>query len=158
MLKKKIVHTFGKHYLLGQYKSGIYFYLNAPSWYCSRYWGFGYIITYENNTYPEYSRDISSYSHYSGLMGKRAHILNDNPEVKETVLTEGEQWTLSELIDTAYKLRETAEILGRGWSHITSNPCKDIIRNKAEVKRINEVVLPEIFKKIEELLTSYIEI
>ena len=55
---------------------------------------------------------------------------------------------------TFYILKETAEVLGRGGAHYTSNPCKDIIVNNEEVKRINEVVLPSIFAEIEKLLTE----
>jgi len=169
MLKKKIINKFGKHYLLGQYKDGTFFYLQAPSWDCGWYWGFGYITTYTNNNRsPENSKDISIHSHFSGLLGKQkiynaekhcwelsseyAHKLSDNKEIDKTVLTEKEEWTLSELVNTAYALKETAEVLGRGGSHTTTNPCQDIIKNEQEVKRINEIVLPAIFKEIENLL------
>lgn len=166
-MKKKIVNKFGKHYLLGKFKDGNYFYYKTPSWDCGWYWGFGYITTYTNNKNPELSRDISSHSHFSGLLGKQevynhekqtwqlseyAHKLGDNKEIMETVLTEKEDWTLCELVQTAYTLKETAETLERGGSHLTKNPCSDIIKNEAEVKRINEIVLPAIFKEIENIL------
>ena len=169
MLKKKIVNQFGKHYLLGRYKDGTFFYLQEPSWDRGRYWGFGYITIYTNNHAPEHSRDIQSHGHFEGLLGKQevydsekgcrklssdyVHILKENPEVTEVVLSEKDQWTLSELITSGYALREAAELLGRGDSHYTDNPCSSIIKNEAEVKRINEVVLPAIFKEIEKLLT-----
>lgn len=39
--------------------------------------------------------------------------------------------------------------MGRGGSHYTTNPLKELIKNEEEVKRINEVVLPAIFLEIE---------
>ena len=167
MLKKKVINKFGEHYLLGKYKDGTLFYLKKPSWDCGWYWGFGYITTYTNNKSPEKSRDISSHSHFDGLLGKQevynfekqtwqlseyAHKLSDNKEIAKIVLTENEDWTLCELVRTAYILKETAETLGRGGSHLTKNPCADIIKNEDEVKRINAIVLPAIFKEIENLL------
>ena len=62
-------------------------------------------------------------------------------------------WKFCELVLTAYALKETAEVLGRGGSHMTENPCADIIKNKDEVKRINEIVLPAIFNQIEKLFS-----
>ena len=56
-------------------------------------------------------------------------------------------------MQSAYTLKETAETLGRGGSHLTKNPCADIIKNEAEVKRINEIVLPAIFAEIEKILS-----
>jgi hypothetical protein len=58
------------------------------------------------------------------------------------------------LILTAYALKETAEVLGRGGSHCSSNPLADLIKNEIEVKRINEIVLPAIFDEIEKTLIS----
>jgi hypothetical protein len=49
-------------------------------------------------------------------------------------------------------LRETAEVLGRGGSHYTTNPLSEIIKNPAEVERINKVILPRIFEEIYKIL------
>lgn len=53
---------------------------------------------------------------------------------------------------TFYTLRETAEVLGRGYSHYTERAKLTEIVDEAEVKKINEEMLPALFKKIEELL------
>ena len=42
--------------------------------------------------------------------------------------------------------------MGRGGSHFTSNPCKNLIINKDEVARINQTVLPAIFEEIYKIL------
>jgi len=169
-IKKRISKAFDKKiYLLGKDKYGEFFWLGAPKWDCGWYWGFGYIQRYTNNKHPERARDISSHTHWdSSIIGKHerydhekgcfclssdyVHHLNNHPEVTETVLTDEESWTLAELMGSFYALSKTAEVLGRGGSHMTTNPCADIIKNEAEVKRINEVVLPAIFAEIDKLL------
>ena len=42
----------------------------------------------------------------------------------------------------------------KGGSHYTTNPCRDIIINSEEVKRINEVVLPALFKEVKTILSG----
>lgn len=66
----------------------------------------------------------------------------------EWTLTDDDTWTFCELMKTFYTLKEAAEVLGRGGSHYTANPCFYIIKNIEETKRINEVVLPAIFDAI----------
>jgi hypothetical protein len=71
--------------------------------------------------------------------------------VKYCRFTNSQLWTLCELMETVYSLKEAAEVLGRGGSHYTTNPCADIIQNKAERDRINSEVLPAIFAEIGKL-------
>ena len=119
-------------------------YLSPPSWDCGWYWGFGYL------------GNKDCHYHVSGLM-KESNLFDgilSHFDGGTFILREDKDlWTFAELFATFYTLRETAEVLGRGGSHYTGNPCRDIIINKQEVKRINEVVLPEIFKEIYKLLT-----
>jgi hypothetical protein len=72
-----------------------------------------------------------------------------------TIKDDKDLWTFCELMRTAYTLKETAEVLGRGGSHYTTNPCADIVKNTAETERINGVVLPAIFDAVEDILTKY---
>ena len=60
-------------------------------------------------------------------------------------------WKFYELAKTAYTLKDAAEILGRGESYVTENPLVEVIKNKAEVDRINQIVLPQIFDAINEM-------
>ena len=62
--------------------------------------------------------------------------------------TDKQLWTLCELMETAYTLRATAEVLGRGGSNYGKNPCANVIKNTREAKRINSKVLPAIFEEI----------
>ena len=129
--------------LLGK-NDGENIYLSPPSWDCGWYWGFGYL----GNKYCHY--------HLSGLNeGKNKNFFD---AVKEHfgdsfILKNDEDiWVFCELVRSAYTLKETAEVLGRGGSHFTTNPCKDLIINTDEVTRINNIVLPQIFEEIYKLL------
>ena len=64
-------------------------------------------------------------------------------------------WTFAELMQTFYNLQEAAEVFKHGSSGYTSNPCKDIIINKAVVIRINHIIMPAIFEEIYKLLNKY---
>ncbi len=157
-IEKKQSKAFGKTvYLLGVTKDGIYRWLESPKWECGWYWGFGYIEEYTNNKHPHLSNDIKSHSHWNGTItgkinGMWVSHLNENPEFKKTVLTDKESWQLEELMESFYFLEKTAEVLGRGCAGIAKNLCHNVIKNPAETKRINEVVLPKIFSKIDEIL------
>lgn len=117
-------------------------YLSAPSWDCGWYWGFGYL---GNN---------NCHYHVDGLMrdcnlfdGLKKHFDKGSFIIKESDI-----WIFAELMKTFYTLKETAELLGRGGSHYTTNPIAYIIKNTDEVKRINEIVLPALFDAIFDVL------
>ena len=146
-MEKQEINKFGLHYLLGKDKEGVKHYIEAPSWDCGWYWGFGYIHTYSNNKSPNSSRDINSHYHASSFKGypMPEHLV-------ETPFTEKEWYTLRELIKTAYTLKECAELFGRGGSHITTNPLKDTLINKDLVKHINETLIPSIWAEMLKIL------
>ena len=67
-MKKQKNHAFGKDiYLLGKDNGDTLYWLEAGSWDCKWYWGFGYVETYTNNNHPSRSRDISSHQHFDSL-------------------------------------------------------------------------------------------
>lgn len=138
----KTLSNYPQKMLLG-YNDNQPIYLSAPSWDCGWYWGFGYI------------GNKDCHYHVSGLSeGKNTNMYDAFIEHFGNTLTvrRSQLWTLCELFETFYTLRKTAEVLGRGGSHYTNNPCKDLIINKDEVTRINEVVLPQIFEEIYKIL------
>lgn len=156
-IKKQKNHAFGKDiYLLGVDKWGQKNWLEAPSWDCNWYWGFGYVETYTNNKNPHLAKDISSHSHFDGLIfvkddtGKFIYHLNENSQFESTVLTEKESWELSELMQRFYNLRKSAEIFKNGVG-VTSSKCDN--KRPEIVKIINEEELPKIFNRIIEILT-----
>ena len=119
-------------------------YLSPPSWDCGWYWGFGYL------------GNKNCHYHLSGLNdGKNQNMfdaLKEHFGDSFILKNDSDVWTFCELVKTAYTLKECAEVLGRGGSHYTTNPCKDLIINTDEVTRINNVVLPQIFEEIYKLL------
>lgn len=157
-MKKQTTIAFRKKvYLLGADAEGTKYWLEAPSWDCDWYWGFGYVETYTNNDCPNKSRDINSHQHFDGL------FLN-NPKVsafdafkaffKETTLNDNEIWTLIDYMSSFYTLKEAAATLGRGYSHITEKAKLEEAKNIEMAKEINEKILPAIFKQIDIMLSD----
>lgn len=145
-----------KLYLLGKDQDGIKVWLKKPSWDCGWYWGFGYIATFENNKIVSSKQD--RHTHWNGFIvggkiGKEyVHHLYDNPNFESCVLTKKESWTLAELMKTFYNLKEAAEFFGRGESHITENPCRQLLKKSEWVEEINQKLLPAVFAEIDQLL------
>ena len=132
---------FTKNIDLGKDKEGENVRLSAPSWDCGWYWGFGYIG----------NRD--SHYHFNGLWESNLYD-NIKNHFNDFPLKNKDLWTFCELMNTFYTLKETAEVLWRGGSNMSTNPLKDLIINKEEVKRINEEILPRVFDEIYKLFKS----
>ena len=116
-------------------------YLTPPSWSCGWYWSFGYI------------GNINCHYHLDSLLKNNIEGLKEHFN-GSFIVRNSQMWEFAELTKTVYKLKETAEILGRGGVGYTSNICKDIIINNIEVERINKIVLPAIFDEIYKILES----
>jgi len=130
-------------------------FLSPPSWDCDWYWGFGYL----GNSQCHYHVDGLTTHEWYDVEKKcfRSEKMNLFDGFKKHFgdslkVTDKQLWTLCELFKTFYALKETAEVLGRGGSHYTTNPIADRIKNPAEVQRINEIVLPELFDEIYKIL------
>lgn len=156
-MNKQKSHAFKKDvYLLGKDSYGDLLWIESPSWDCGWYWGFGYVETYQNNVNPNRARDISSHSHFDGLVFHKDEKTNEyihhiNQVLSETVLNDNESWQLSDLMKRFYTLKESAEIFGSGNAHLTSNTSHDST-NKDIAKYINDVELPAIFEAVIKLL------
>ena len=167
-LAKATSRAFGKDiYLLGTFKDGKKFWLEAPRWECGWYWGFGYIETYTNND-PKHAEDIDSHQHYNSLcflkpevydyekqafvVKEYVHILSDHPDVAQCVLTKPEQWLLSDLMKTAYTLKQVAKLYRHGNSYLTSHEKTPLLKRPDREQEINEVELPAVFAAITELV------
>lgn len=154
--KKHVDFAFNKEiYFLGQDAEGTNHWLEAASWDCDWYWGFGYIETYTNNNNPSMSKDINSHSHFDSLPNNQNKNLYDAFKEKfvTTPLSDKEIWTLCELMKSFYILKNYAEMLHLGGAHYTTNPCKEIIINNEEYDRINKKVIPTICKEVYALLS-----
>ena len=156
MLKKKTVNKFGTHYLLGVNQDGEYVYLEKESWDCGWYWGFGYLHTYSNNNCPERSRDLNSHQHFDSLFLNGPACSRDmfKKYFKSTVLTESEIWELCDYMKTFYTLKSVAELFKHGYSYQTEKAKIDNLKLPEQQDLVNKVWLPEVFKRIEKLLTE----
>lgn len=134
-----------KGMLLGIRKDGEKVWLSEPKWDCGWYWGFGYLGEYKRG------RQVAHY-HLSSQLNGGSSLEN----FESLTIEKDKRWTFLELAATAYALKNIAEVYGRGGSHYTTNPLAETIKNEAEVKRINEELLPAIFKEIENILTEEI--
>lgn len=152
-MEKQTLTIFGKkNYLLGTDKNGKKLFLVEPSWDCGWYWGFGYVETYTNNTDPKRSKDISSHTHFNSLFGTNCSLYDGFKRIiKDSTLDDDEIWKLIDYMKTFYCLSETAEVLKRGYSHYSETAKLDIVKDEAYAERINKVVLPVLFKHIEDL-------
>lgn len=166
-MKKKTTRAFGKKvYLLGKDLDGTMYWLEAPSWDCNWYWGFGYVETYTNNSCPDKAHDIKSHQHIdSSFIGKvgvnKDYIYNifDTPLLKGgTTFTEEEGWEISELFSQFYTLSKAADLFYSEKGHVASTTVK---HDSDECKRmydyINQTMMPAIFKRIGEILSPETE-
>lgn len=153
-LQKEKRRAFKKDiYLLGVDEDGTKYWLEAPSWDCSWYWGFGYIETYTNNKNPEFSRDITSHSHATNFMAEYFTEWNGSvPILTKRTFTNKEGWELCELFEQFYFLKSAAENFGRGKCHVSDTSIK--LWKKTELaKEINTKTIPEVTARILEILT-----
>lgn len=136
LAKKMIPNVFGKNiYLLGIDSYGVKYWLEAPSFDCGWYWGFGYVETYTNNANPANAKGISSHQHWGSI------VSGDIKLVKSTF--RADKTRVYELFAKFYALKEEADKL--------HNNCL-----KTQPKRytvINMELIPAITKEILDILT-----
>lgn len=155
MMQKKLVRWHGGyHYLLGKNENGEQVYLVKESWNCDWYWGFGYLVTFTNDSDPEKSKDYKIWTHVSSKFFNNKDCWDAwNKYFTERVLSDKESWTFLELMRTFYHLQTYARVARYGSSDIATNPCGWIIKHPLEADRINKEVMPAIFKEVEKLLS-----
>jgi hypothetical protein len=147
MITKQTSRAFGKDiYLLGKDADGTTYWLEAPTWDCGWYWGFGYIVTYTDNLSPQFSRDLLSHQHAT-------HEFFESGTITDWTVTDKELWEIRELFAQFYTLRKTAEYFGRGKAHV-ANTNVPLWKNPELVDEINKVRIPLISARILEILSA----
>ena len=154
-MEKKVINSFGVHYLLGKDQEGKYVYLQKESWDCNWYWGFGYLHTFTNNRCPERSNDIDSHFHFDStfLRGRDYAKKMFEEYFVETPLTDDEMWILCDYMMTFYTLKKTAEVFHSGYSNQTSKAFIETLKSKEQSDKINHEILPDLFQRIADLLS-----
>ena len=132
-------------FLLGTVKgSNERVYMSLPKWSCGWYWSFGYLGNnnchyhldgYQSGPLFNDKRNINMYD----------ALKNDYklaPQIEENL------WQFCEQALTIYTLKEAAEVMGRGGSHMASHSERSfIIGNCGEyAENINNVVLPRLLQ------------
>ena len=156
MLKKKTIKIFGnKYYLLGTREDGMNVYMQEPEWQCGWYWGGLYLTCFTNNRQPERSRDICEHFHFDSTFLNKNKSYRDafKEYFKETVLTDSEIYELCDYMKTFYTLKSVAELFKNGYSHQTERAKIEALKSEDQRDLVNKVWLPEVFKRIETLLT-----
>ncbi len=132
-------------------------YLSAPSWDCGWYWGFGYL----GNKHCHYHVDgLTTREWYDTekkcFQFKRVNLFDGfRLEFGDTFkITDADLWTLCELFETFYHLKESAEVFGRGGCHMTTNPLQDTLKDADFATKINNVLLPQVFEEIYRVLLN----
>lgn len=138
-----------------EFEGGVY--LRRPAWVCDWYWSFGHLERWN------YKRsDIDFHAHINSEFSKlpSGEKCNWFDGIK-ALLDKGDvfssdknRWQVVEIAKTIYSLKETAEVLDLGGSNYTTNPCKDLIKNHDEVRRINCEVIPALIDEMYKLLES----
>ncbi len=135
--------------LLGKNKDGKSTYITKPKWNCDWYWSFGYLGNSNCHYHLEsYARNPINYSDYRNENMYNCLLLDYelSDKIKENL------WQFCELAKTIYSLKETAEVLGRGGSYYTTNPCQDVIKDTEYTKHLNDVVLPKVMQTFWDLI------
>lgn len=149
-MKKEVKTILGKqNYLLGINYDNKEVWLEEISWDCGWYWGLGYVETYNE----EYS-DIEMHTHFNSKFLEKSIYNSFKNYFKETTLNDDEIWKLLEYMKTLYTLRGYSDMLHTGSSYVTKNECSDTIKNTEEYNRINQIVIPEVWGKVVELLSD----
>ena len=118
-------------------------YLTPPSWESDWYWGWGYI----GNNHVHYHLD-SLFKDTNMHYGIKAHFKSF------TAVEPKDLWTFCELVRTFYYLKETSDVLTRGGSNYTTNPCQELIKDADYAKHINTVLIPAIFAETYKLFAE----
>lgn len=145
--KKEKIHCLGKNaFFLGRReKDNAKVYLEAGSWDCDWYWGFGYLEVYNK---PK--TDTKEHYHFDSLL-KEFGIGGIEKHFKSFVLAEKDMWVLADLMDSFYKLKEAAEFYYLGNAHYISDKRLGGRKDLRIWKRINNDI-EGIIKQVEALL------
>ena len=144
-------------------KSDIY--ISKPTFNCNWYWSFGclenrrehyHLIEYQEKSHSFRLSDNS----LKLITEKRRKDMHDclledydlSPQINENL------WLFCELALTIYKLKGVAEMYYIGGSNVTTNPCKDIIKDIVRYEDINFHILPELLQKFWDLVSNNLKI
>lgn len=127
-------------------------YLETPTFDCDWYWGFGYLGNKHCHYSLESFQQVSCFGEYRNISMPDA--LQRDYDLCESLRNPNTLWTFCELVKTAYALKEVAAICNRGGSNYSNNPCKELLKNNEQYEHINFVLLPALFKELDQLFLN----
>lgn len=151
-LKKMMdVRNGKKNFFLGLNKNGGKMWLIAPSWDCDWYWSIGYINIYQQNWMPSKARDISCGTYFDYVFPSYNSFID---EFDNTPFTKDEKWEIYEYMKELYILREYSDMMYNGGAHVTtgSKTLQENEENYKEYNRINNILIPNVWKELEAIL------
>lgn len=146
MKKMMDVRDGQKVYFLGLDADGDEMWLEAPSWRCGWYWSIGYIRTYRQ------TRDMTDIGLFDYLFPNWESFVegfNDSPFTKD------EKWSIYEDMKELYTLRKYADMMHysrAGIAEGTKTLKKEKDNNAKEYERINNILIPNVWKELEGIL------
>ena len=123
-------------------KTAEFIYITKPTWDCEWYWSFGYL----GNVHCHYHLDDYQKGRNINMYDALLTDYDLVDRIRENL------WTFCELALTIYTLKETAEVLRRGGSHCSTNPCKMDILDVEYTNKLNNVVLPKVMQTFWDLV------
>jgi len=123
-------------------------YLEAGSWDCDWYWGFGYMEVYNK---PK--TDINEHYHFESLLKGSCGLDGIEKHFKSFVLDEKEIWVLADLMSSYYSLREVAEVYYQGGSHYTDTSKSLSLKDLKMYERLTKDI-EKVIKAVEKLLSE----
>ncbi len=120
------------------------YYLRNPKFDCGWYWGLGYLATGRS----------SSHSHFDTYF-KDKLFCDAWIDFEATPFTKDESYIITDYMRQLYRLREMADMLHLGNTHITSNANaleQFAEQNTAEYKRICNVLIPTVWNALVDVL------
>lgn len=116
-------------------------YLSKHSWDCNWYWGMGYIG----------NKDLHTHFKSTFLKDRGTYDIKDI--FSSTKLTQNNWWNILEMFNSAYALREVADLYHRGGSHISNNLCREKLKDEELAARLNKDL-----KEVLNTVWMYIEV
>lgn len=142
-MNKKVFSWNGKrYYLLGRGKDRELYYLEEAKFECGWYWGIGYVEAFTNRRAPQYSKDIASHQHFDTMFLYKDRFAIDvfKDFFEEMVLDTNGQYKLWELMRSQYTVRKAMDLMHIGGSHVTDNPCAEILKDEAVYNKLDNMM------------------
>lgn len=133
--------------LIGRTSDDEKVYLERGAYECDWYYGFGYL-----EFIPHNGQKIARHTHWSSLFTDSSHVQPEDVEnvFTDHIFTDGELWTMCDLMKTFYSLKETSGIYNRGNSHLTSPDGFNLSDDnmKERIDKDTEKVIREVQKLV----------